>query len=293
MDVETPASAFEPADGAIKVSGHDPAASALVTQAWEEVTRRQEGTFGEELVSPELVLVDPQLARRLRPIASKGGWSPPVSAAVLIPPPVVVFRPTATEIGPPRSGSPSETPQALRAVVVAVVAACSGFAAGTLFHGEAGTSPRRVLAMAPEHGRLGAPAPVSQHTASTAKTARRRLAVPTRVPIKARRVTSTVATPKSSAHPSTSRSRRLQWQQTRYATFYNIVFTRGDARALEIWTRRTNLPAATLRLSGGKYLWTVRPGYGNPRLRKLPGRTFYGPVVSRGVLIVPRRVVSN
>ena len=34
------------------------------------------GTLGEESVSPELVLVDPELARRLRPIASKGGSAP-------------------------------------------------------------------------------------------------------------------------------------------------------------------------------------------------------------------------
>ena len=31
------------------------------------------------------------------------------------------------------------------------------------------------------------------------------------------------------------------------------------------------------RLRAGKYRWTIRPGYGNPRLRKVPGRTFYGP----------------
>jgi hypothetical protein len=231
------------------------------------------GTFGEELVSPELVLVDPELARRLRPIASKGGWSPPVSAAVLIPAPVVALRPAATQTVPPRTASPQGTPRALRSVVIAVVAASSGFAAGALFHGEEGATRGTVQALAPEGGRLAPP--VSQHTASIAKSARRRLAGPTRVPTKTRTATRRV-------------NRQVSWQQTRFATFYNIVFIRRGARALETWTRRTELPAAALRLRAGKYRWTVRPGYGNPRLRKVPGRTFYGPVVSRGVLVVPR-----
>jgi hypothetical protein len=231
------------------------------------------GTFGEELVSPELVLVDPELARRLRPIASRGGWSPPVSAAVLIPAPVVVLRPAATRTVPPRKASPQAAPRALRGVVIAVVAACSGFAAGALFHGEEGATRGRVQALAPEGGRLGPP--VSQHTASIAKNAPRRLAGPTRAPTKTRAATRRV-------------SRQVSWQQTRFATFYNIVFIRGGAQALEISTRRTELPTAALRLPAGKYRWNVRPGYGNPRLRKVPGRTFYGPIVSRGVLVVPR-----
>ena len=113
-------------------------------------------TFGEELVSPELVLVDPELARRLRPIASKGGWSPSVPAAVLVPAPVV-FRPAATRTVPPRNASPSGPPRALRGVVIAVVAACSGFAAGALLHGEEGATQGRVQALAPEGGQPGPP----------------------------------------------------------------------------------------------------------------------------------------
>jgi hypothetical protein len=265
-----------------------PTAKAPVSQPWEGPTRRQEDTFEEELVSPELVLVDPELARRVRPTLSTGAWSSAVSAGVAIPMPVVPLRPMATDTGPPRNGSPPESPQALRGVVIAVVAACSGFAAGALFLGEEGASPGRMQAVAPVHGRLGPPTPMSQHTASTAKSARRRLAGPTRVTAKASRATRPVAVPRASAHSVSSRSSRVSWQQTRFATFYNIVFIRGGARALQIWTRRTDLRAAALRLRAGKYRWTVRPGYGNPRLRKLPGRTFYGPVVSRGVLVIPR-----
>ena len=244
------------------------------------------GTFGEELVSPELVLVDPELARRLRPIASKGAWSPSVSAAVLIPAPVVAPRSAATETVPPRKASPLAPPPALRGVVIAVVAACSGFAAGALFHGEEGGGQGSVHALAPEGGRLGPS--VSQPVAATAKSARRRLAGRKGVPAKARTATRKASVSKAAVHSATSRSKAVSWQQTRFATFYSIVFSHGGARALETWTRRTELPATALRLRAGKYRWTVRPGYGNPRLRKVAGRTFYGPVVSRGVLVVPR-----
>lgn len=243
-------------------------------------------TFGQESVSPELVLIDPELARRLRPIASKGSWSPSVSAAVFIPAPVVAPRPVATETVPPRKASPLPPPRALRGVLIAVVAGCSGFAAGALFHGEEGGGQGRVHALAPEGGRLVPP--VSQPVAATAKSARRRLAGRTKVSAKAHSATRKASVSKAAVHSATRRSRRVTWEQTRFATFYSIVFTRGGARALETWTRRTELPATALRLRAGKYRWTIRPGYGNPRLRKVPGRTFYGPVVSRGVLVVPR-----
>jgi hypothetical protein len=244
------------------------------------------GTFGEESVSPELVLVDPELARRLRPIASKGGWSPSVSAAVFIPAPVAAPRQAATETVPSRNASRLAPPRALRGVVIAVVAASSGFAAGALFHEEEGGTQGRVHALAPEGGRLEPP--LSRPVAATAKSARRRLAGRTRVPAKARTATRKPSVSKAAVHSATSRSRGVSWQQTRFATFYSIVFTRGGTQALETWTRRTELPATALRLRAGKYRWTIRPGYGNPRLRKVPGRTFYGPVVSRGVLVVPR-----
>jgi hypothetical protein len=83
----------------------------------------------------------------------------------------------------------------------------------------------------------------------------------------------------------------LNWKSVKFATFYHVVLVRRG-RQHDIWTQRLLLSAGSLRsgrgLRPGRYRWLVRPGYGNFRLRKVAGRTFYGPVVARGVLFVPR-----
>lgn len=92
--------------------------------------------------------------------------------------------------------------------------------------------------------------------------------------------------------PAVRRGIQVNWRPVKFATFYHVVFVRGG-RQLDVLTPRSTLPVKSLRsgrgLRPGRYSWSVRPGYGNFRLRRVPGRTFYGPVVSRGVLLVPRR----
>jgi len=83
----------------------------------------------------------------------------------------------------------------------------------------------------------------------------------------------------------------MNWKSVKFATFYHVVLVRRG-RQHDIWTQRRVLSVRSLRsgrgLRPGRYRWSVRPGYGNFGLRKVPGRTFYGPVVAHGVLVIPR-----
>ena len=99
-------------------------------------------------------------------------------------------------------------------------------------------------------------------------------------------------TPTLSRSASRPEAQRVSWKGAHFATFYRVVFIRDSSHRLEIATTRTGLSVKALRsgkgLRTGRYRWFVRPGYGNPRLRKVSGRTFYGPITSRGVLLVRR-----
>jgi hypothetical protein len=237
-----------------------------------------------EVVSPELVLVDPELASRVRPIEWPGAWSPTVRAAEATPMPSIAPRPIEVVVDVPREAGRTRSLPSLRSVVGAAAMAGAGFAAGSLLFGHdfATTNQAREAAR-------GQPSPSRARPASRPKAVAH---VARQAPQTQRTPTPASASSRAPAQTSPRRSSRVSWQQTRFATFYNVVFVRGRSRRLELWTQQTELSVQSLRrrsdrgLGPGTYRWFVRPGYGNPRLRKLPGRTFYGPVVSRGMLII-------
>ena len=237
-----------------------------------------------EVISPELVLVDPELASRVRPIEWTGAWSPTVPTAEAMPAQTVAPGPIEAIVDLPRETGRPRSLLSLRSVVLAAATAGAGFAAGALLFGHHGATTDQAREAA-----RGQPSPSRARPASQPKAAAR-AARPT--PQTQRTPTRASASSRAPAHTSPHRSSRVSWQQTRFATFYNVVFVRGRSRRLELWTRQTELSVQSLRrrsdrgLGPGTYRWFVRPGYGNPRLRRLPGRTFYGPVVSRGMLII-------
>ena len=209
-------------------------------------------------VSPELVLVDPELARQARPVALTGAWTVAVRAAA------IRARSTATPASATTSPTRWDAPpkkSSLHRLSIAATAAAGGFLVVTTL---AGTSDYRSIE--------------PQHQAPTKRVVTEGLAP------------NPATKPTVQRLSSARRTQPVEWQRARFATFYQVVFVRQGARRLQIYTRRTALSVRSLRsgqgLRIGRYRWFVRPGYGNPRLRNVPGRAFYGPVTSRGVVLV-------
>jgi hypothetical protein len=235
-----------------------------------------------ETVSPELVLVDPELAERIRPIDITGAWTPAVRAAAIrgrtAPAPrasneieegVVVIE---EELRGPRRTPMLVTLGAAAAAGVAATAFVlhddtrGSELAGDVAAGRALPTQTAVVTTQP-----------AQNTAATTHRTRT-----------AKAPTKRVAATRVRAHPL-----RVTWKRVKFATFYHVVFNRKGSRGLELWTPHASISLRLLRgghgLNAGRYRWSVRPGYGSFRFRKLPGRTFYGPIVKRGVLVVPSR----
>jgi len=216
----------------------------------------------DDVVSPELVLVDPELASRVRPITLTGAWTPAVHAASIRARSRATTRLATTS--PEHLDNLPKTPSLAR-LSVAAAGAAGCFLLLTTLGGAREYRPTE----APHHA-------VRKHVAANLQAPERTLARPASAP----------------TAPRVTRAPHVNWQRARFATFYRVVFIRDKAHRLQISTTRTALTVESLRsghgLRAGRYRWFVRPGYGNPRLRKVPGRTFYGPVTSRGVLIVRR-----
>jgi hypothetical protein len=218
-----------------------------------------------EAVSPELVLVDPELAQRRRAIELTGAWTPAVHAASIRSRSMPVVEAEYERIASKR----------LRRRPLFAAAAALGLVAATavlVLRGESATKDKPQASVGP---------PPNVTTAPQTATTPPQTATSPPAPKK-----------KTAARPAVRRSIQVNWRPVKFATFYHVVFVRSG-RQLDIWTPRSTLSVRSLRsgrgLRPGRYSWSVRPGYGNFRLRKVPGRTFYGPVVSRGVLVVPRR----
>jgi hypothetical protein len=83
-------------------------------------------------------------------------------------------------------------------------------------------------------------------------------------------------------------TRSLRWVGVDGATYYNVVLWRAGKRILDLWPRSPHVVMPTVsvtsgsqaRLSPGRYLWFVYPGFGATPTRH------YGPLAASGVLVV-------
>jgi hypothetical protein len=95
----------------------------------------------------------------------------------------------------------------------------------------------------------------------------------------------------SRPRPAPPRPVTLRWPRARDASYYYVQLVRGRTRILDLWPTR---PAVTLprswrygdlpyRLDPGRYRWYTYPGYGNPDELRL------GPLLGRGIVVVRTR----
>lgn len=72
----------------------------------------------------------------------------------------------------------------------------------------------------------------------------------------------------------------LRWRPVRGAAFYNVIFWRDGARALDLWPTKATVRVPAGRLAPGRYQWFVYPAFG------ANGERRYGRVAARGTLSV-------
>lgn len=70
----------------------------------------------------------------------------------------------------------------------------------------------------------------------------------------------------------------LRWRPVRGAAFYNVIFWRDGARALDLWPTKATVRVPSGRLAPGRYQWFVYPAFGTKGERR------YGKVAARGTL---------
>jgi len=175
-----------------------------------------------EVVSPELVLVDPDLARQVRPVTLTGAWTPAVHAASIRARSRATPRHAATS--PERfEALPKARPLPRLSVAAAGAAGC--FLVLTTLGG------------AREYRPAEAPHQVAVKQ------------VATNLPPAPRRTLPRASSTSKVRH--VSKAQRVEWQPARFATFYRVVFVRGGAPRLQIATTRTALSVKTLRSGRG------------------------------------------
>jgi hypothetical protein len=206
-------------------------------------------------VSPELVLVDPELASEARARLSDRPWEdflpappPPEPAVVLVEEPGAEAEPAAAP-APYRRRSVTVT---IRVPIVATLWAVGLLAVLTTL----------AFGLVPGGGQGPSLASTTQAAGPPASTA----------------PTSTLRTPPTSVHPVSPPSaapsfrpaRTFAWSSDPDATYYSVVFTRNGKRFFTATPERPRvvLPAK-LKFGPGSYAWIVRPGFGARSAKRL------------------------
>ena len=223
------------------------------------------GAAVQEPLSPELALVDPELAARAR-------------AAL---PELRLDEPAPRPAEAPRP-QPRSRVRGVRAATTVVLVASLALNVNLLTEhrspAQAEAPPAAAVTAAPPRtetapGGVKAAVEVRKTTATTAS----KLRLPKR--------------PRSTA-PTISPA-ALHWPATRTARNYDVVLWRGHRRVADVWTKRPGVDLRTLPCierrplaKGGRYLWFVYP-----LLQSRPQARF-GPLIRWGVLKVPRGGLS-
>jgi len=235
-----------------------------------------------QVISPELVLVDPDLASVARLLLPEPSWSsgPRVSGfeqAPVAPPDVAASRDRRA----------AERLKDLGTTLLLTVAAASltlnGFLIAVAMKTGTSTAAAQTVQerrFVPDARRSVAQFSVAATTATTVTTAALPATTKTRK-----------ATRRVSAHPTAAAPRAVQplrWNAVTDATYYDVVLWRGGKRLLDLWpvaptvdlsTAQVNHGSQT-RLSPGRYLWFVYPGVGAKSSRRS------GALAASGVLVV-------
>jgi hypothetical protein len=244
---------------------------ARVTEPMNEARERPSDDAAAEQVSPELALVDADLARIARahlpdpPEDSHADSGSRVEAAL-----VVAETPTTNSpaVAAPVSGTRAPTHRRRRVtwvglVFLALLMGLAGFALGS--------------------GRLAddelEPQPVNVEAAPGAAEGDDRLAQPPPAPGAAAR------SPKPTPPAAMPAARRLPaqvfvWLPARGASHYKVEFSREGAKIFEALPSRPRVEVPSrwkyggrrFVLSPGRYVWSVRPGFG-PRTNARYGKT--------------------
>jgi hypothetical protein len=248
-----------------------------------------------EPISPELVLVDPELARSAREALPARPWEAVAPPPRWVPPPVPVVAPAEAPVPEAPAALPSTERARLwprRAATAAVsLAAIAAFVAASA---GAFTDPDDRPYLAPLEVESAPPAETiapsalppaftprtlvqppkaeSKSKAAPEKPAVRPSARP-RSPTPAARARSRNAPegrPPTGSAAGFGKGRTFAWPRYTGATYYHVTLTRAGKA---VWEARPAGPQivlpARLRLRPAKYMWVVRAGYGVRSERRL------------------------
>lgn len=259
-------------------------------------------------VSPELVLVDPELAAVARTELPDTPWIPPAllplsanGVGITVPPTPAAVPPTPAIPHPAKTPYPAPAPAPSKAKRRPVLywlslLAVFGLGLGLGNRMTRGSNEPQLLPAASRtvttHVRVGVLS--TERTAHPRSRPKPRSASPPK-----RR-----ARPRANAVPSRSRqvprqahaarqphgrgsSRVLSWASLPRADYYDVQLFRGAARILDLWptTNRVEVPArwtyggVNYRLTPGSYRWYVYPGFGQQTELRL------GKLRARGILV--------
>jgi hypothetical protein len=260
-------------------------------------------------ISPELVLVDPELAAVARALLPEPGWLGRRPERACGPAVRVAGLEADRVAGERRSG----WGLTLALTGAAISLTLNGFwLAQALGQGSSPQaraayipSPSSDLAssdpLPPRTGALGASSPAPTTAGSSPETTEPTASVAraTRAAAHARQqFASPLRSKHRSAEPGVGRNSAgtavaatvssLQWKEVPQATYYNVVLWRDGKRILDLWpsSARAVMPTTSVgsepraRLTPGRYLWFVYPGFGARPARH------YGALAASGVLVV-------
>jgi hypothetical protein len=210
-----------------------------------------------EVVSPELALVDPELAERARRALPGPGGVARVTAPAQTPVPLA------------DASSERSRERPWRSVLLVLLVGSLGLNVDLFVEHHSDDAATRVVG-AGEVAAAPAPKRVRRYGVRAAQRRIVQPAAPAAVPRRVVRKT-------------------LRWPTAAAAVEYDVVIWQGHRRVLDVWTREARLdpaalacPAARKLRPGGRYLWFVYPSFGRGSARH------FGPLVKWGTFRAPR-----